>query len=198
MDAASAAQASLTDYLTDSITVLRDTLAAGALSSAMDEAVVALVAALRQKHSVLVCGNGGSMADALHIAGELTARFLLDRPGVPVIALGANPSTLTAWGNDVDFGSHLAREVEAYGCPGGLLLAISTSGNSANVVAAAEAARAGGMTVIGMTGEGGGRLAPLSDILLAVPSTFTPMIQQAHQCLYHFLCLKVEAALACP
>jgi len=195
MDVTSAAQASLTDYLTGSISMLRDILAAD-LSPAMDEAVAALVAALRQGHPVLVCGNGGSMADALHIAGELTARFLLDRPGVPVIALGANPSTLTAWSNDVGFASHFAREVEAYGRPGSVLLAISTSGNSANVVAAAEAAKAGGLTVIGLTGEGGGRLAPLSDILFAVPSTFTPMIQQAHQCLYHYLCLRVEAALA--
>jgi D-sedoheptulose 7-phosphate isomerase len=195
MDAASAAQASLTDYLSDSLAVLRD-LQAADLTGAVEAAAAALVGALRAGHPVLVCGNGGSMADAMHIAGELTARFLIDRKGLPVIALGSNASTLTAWSNDVGYGSHLAREVEAYGRPGGVLLAISTSGNSPNVVAAAEAARAGGLTVIGLTGEGGGRLAPLSDVLLAAPSRFTPLIQQAHQCLYHYLCLRVEAALA--
>lgn len=195
MDAASAAQASLTDYLSDSLAVLRD-LQAEDLTPAMDVAVAALVTALRDGRPVLVCGNGGSMADATHIAGELTARFLLDRKGLPVMALGTNAATLTAWSNDVGFESHLAREVEAYGRPGGVLLAISTSGNSPNVVAAAEAARAGGLTVIALTGQGGGRLAPLSDVLLAAPSRFTPMIQQAHQCLYHYLCLRVEAAFA--
>jgi len=110
--------------------------------------------------------------------------------------LGTNASTLTAWSNDVGYVSHLAREVEAYGTSGGVLLALSTSGNSPNIVAAAETARDREMTVIGLTGDGGGRLAPLSDILIAVPSRFTPLIQQAHQALYHYLCLRVEAALA--
>lgn len=195
MDAASAAQASLSDYLSDSLAVLHD-LQAADLTPAVEAATDAIVAALRDRRPVLVCGNGGSMADALHIAGELTARFLLDRPGLPVIALGTNAATLTAWSNDVGYTSHLAREVEAYGRPGGVLLAISTSGNSPNVVEAAEAAKAGGLSVIALTGAGGGRLAPLADVVLAAPSRFTPMIQQAHQCLYHYLCLRVEAALA--
>ncbi|KAA5605660.1 SIS domain-containing protein [Roseospira marina] len=189
------AETSLTEYLDDSLAVLR-ALQDADVTHAMQAAVTLMVDALRARRPVLVCGNGGSMADAQHIAGELTARFLLDRAGLPVMALGTNTATLTAWSNDVGFESLLAREVEAFGGSGGVLLAISTSGNSANVVAAAQAARARAMTVIAMTGAGGGRLAPLSDVLLAAPSSFTPMIQQAHQCLYHYLCLRVEAALA--
>jgi D-sedoheptulose 7-phosphate isomerase len=195
MDATTAARASLADYLADSQDVLRRTREAG-LEDVLDRAVAAIVAALGAGRPLLVAGNGGSMADAFHIAGELTARFLLERRGLPVIALGANPSTLTAWSNDVGYVSHLAREVEAYGGAGAVLLAISTSGNSPNIVSAAETARANAMTVIGLTGEGGGRLEPLCDILIAAPSRFTPMIQQAHQALYHYLCLQVEAALA--
>ncbi|MBB4286312.1 D-sedoheptulose-7-phosphate isomerase [Roseospira goensis] len=194
MDAPTAAPVSLTAYLTDSTAVLARTRDAG-LDAAMDQAVDRIVTALADGRPVLVCGNGGSMADALHIAGELTARFLLERRGLPVIALGANPSTLTAWSNDVGYAGHLAREVEAYGQAGGVLLAISTSGSSANVVAAAARARALGLSVIGLTGEQGGALAPLCDVLLAAPSGFTPLIQQAHQALYHYLCLRVEAAL---
>lgn len=195
MDSRDAAQASLADYITESQAVLTRTREAD-LSARMDAAVTAIVAALRERKPLLVCGNGGSMADALHIAGELTARFLLDRHGLPAMALGSNPSTVTAWSNDVDYASQFAREVEALGARGGALLALSTSGNSANVIAALDAARQLGLTTIGMTGEGGGRMAPLCDILMAVPCRFTPLIQQAHQALYHYLCLRVEAEMA--
>jgi len=195
MDSRDAAQASLADYITESQAVLTRMRDAD-LSAQMDRAVDAIVAALRDRKPLLVCGNGGSMADALHIAGELTARFLLDRGGLPAMALGSNPSTVTAWSNDVGYASQFAREVEAFGTPGGVLLALSTSGNSANVIAALEAARRLGLTTIGLTGEGGGRMAPLCDILLAVPCRFTPLIQQAHQALYHYLCLRVEAKMA--
>ncbi|MBB4265697.1 D-sedoheptulose-7-phosphate isomerase [Roseospira visakhapatnamensis] len=195
MDSRDAAHASLADYLTESQAVLSLTRDAD-LSGALEQAVDAIVASLRARRPLLVCGNGGSMADALHIAGELTARFLLDRSGLPAVALGSNPSTLTAWSNDVDYASQFAREVEALGSRGGALLALSTSGNSANVIAALDAARSVGLTTIGLTGEGGGRMAPLCDILLAVPCRFTPLIQQVHQALYHYLCLRVEARMA--
>ncbi|SDH09057.1 D-sedoheptulose-7-phosphate isomerase [Roseospirillum parvum] len=168
----------------------------GALLAAMEKAHALCNVALGQRLPVLVCGNGGSMADALHLAGELTARFRRDRQGLPVIALGANPATLTAWSNDVGYASALAREVEAYGRPGGVVIGLSTSGNSANVVAAFEAARAGGLATVALTGEGGGRLASLADVLLAVPARDTAAIQQVHLVLYHVLCDRLEADLA--
>lgn len=161
------------------------------------EATVTLIAdALRQDRVLLVCGNGGSMADAQHIAGELGARFLKERRGLKAIALGTNQTLLTAWSNDYDYTSAYAREVEAVGEPGGVLLAISTSGNSPNIVRAAEAAHAKGMAVVALTGEGGGRLAGIADRLLAVPSRKTPRIQEAHVALYHHICEAVESACA--
>ncbi len=182
-------------YLETSLAVMAATRDAR-LGAAMGKAIEAISGALAHQKPVLVCGNGGSMADAMHIAGELAARFLVDRPALQVMALGTNVATLTAWSNDVSYDSLFAREVEAYGASGGVLLGISTSGNSGNVVAAMEQAGAMGMTRVSMTGEGGGKLAGLSDVLLAVPSRFTPHIQQVHQVLYHYLCLEVEARSA--
>jgi D-sedoheptulose 7-phosphate isomerase len=112
------------------------------------------------------------------------------------MALGANAATATAWGNDYDFASLFARQTEAWGAAGGVLLGISTSGNSANVVAAFGRARGMGMTTIALTGEGGGKLGPLADHLLAVPERHTPLVQQAHIVLYHWFCGALEEALA--
>ncbi len=160
------------------------------------QAIDLIVAALRAGKPVLVCGNGGSAADALHISGELVGRFFRERRGLPVICLSANPSVLTAWANDVSFESVFARQVEAFGQPGSVLWCLSTSGRSKNVVAAAGAARQLGLSVIAMTGEGGGLLAGLSDVLLDVPSRSTPRIQEMHIVLYHFICERVEGAFA--
>ncbi|MGC2855094.1 SIS domain-containing protein [Novispirillum sp. DQ9] len=183
-------------YLRGAADALSTAAADTALADGVIRAVAAVTAALRAGKSVLVAGNGGSMADAQHIAGELTARFRLERPGLPVLALGTNAATLTAWSNDYDYASAYAREVEAYGVPGGVFIGLSTSGNSKNIVAAAEKARARGLTVIALTGAGGGKLAALADILLAAPSTDTPRIQEVHIALYHFLCEQVEAGCA--
>jgi D-sedoheptulose 7-phosphate isomerase len=166
-----------------------------ALDATMDRAVAATVAALQAGQPLLVCGNGGSAADAQHIAAELVGRFLRNRRALPAICLSANAATLTACGNDFGFDTVFSRQVEAYGRPGGVLLGLSTSGNSPNIVAAMETARRIGMFTIGLTGEGGGRLAGLCDHLLAVPSRFTPAIQQAHLCLYHHYCSAIEAAI---
>ncbi|MCA8927234.1 MAG: SIS domain-containing protein [Alphaproteobacteria bacterium] len=185
----------LSRYLSDSAAVLQATAAAN-LDKAMAQAVDWTAAALAARLPVLVCGNGGSAADAQHIAGELVGRFLKERRGLNVIALAANPAVLTAWANDYDYASVFARQVEAHGRAGGVLLALSTSGNSANVVQAAEAARREGMKVVAFTGEGGGRLAPLAHALLAVPSRHTPRIQEGHLALYHYLCERVEARVA--
>jgi len=162
----------------------------------VDAAVAALVAALGQNKPLLVCGNGGSAADAMHIAGELVGRFLRERRGFPVICLADNPVVLTAWSNDYSYETVFARQVQAYGQAGGVVWGISTSGNSANVVAALKAAKAQHMLTIGMTGAGGGNMAAVSDILLTVPSAHTPDIQQVHICLYHYICQQVEEALA--
>ncbi len=186
---------SLNDYLARSAQAISD-VAAYDLSGAMEASVAAIVEALAAGRPLLVCGNGGSAADAIHIAGELVGRFLKERKAYNVIALPTNAGVVTAWGNDFGFDWVYSRQVEAHGCDGAVLLAISTSGNSRNVVAAAEQARDMGMTVISLTGKGGGKLAPLSDILLDVPSSETPIIQQGHLCLYHYLCEAVEARLA--
>jgi D-sedoheptulose 7-phosphate isomerase len=162
----------------------------------MDRAVSATVEALATKKPLLVCGNGGSAADAQHIVGEMVGRFLKERRALKAICLSSNPAVLTAWSNDYSFETVFSRQVEAYAEPGGVVLGISTSGNSQNVVQALEAAKAHGMTTIGLTGEGGGKMAAFCDHLLAVPSKSTPAIQQIHICLYHYFCAKVEAALA--
>jgi D-sedoheptulose 7-phosphate isomerase len=167
-----------------------------ALEAPLEAAVGLAAAALRQGRPLLVCGNGGSAADAQHITAELVGRFLRDRRGLPVICLADNAAVLTAWANDVGYDDVFARQVEAYGGRGGVLLALSTSGNSRNVVLAAERALALGLGVIGLTGAGGGALGPLCAPLLAVAETSTPLVQQAHLVLYHWFCGRLEASLA--
>ncbi|ALG75686.1 phosphoheptose isomerase [Azospirillum thiophilum] len=162
----------------------------------VEAAIAAVTAALGANKALLVCGNGGSASDAMHITGELVGRFLKERRGLKAICLSSNPAVLTAWSNDYSYDTVFSRQTEAYGEPGGVILGISTSGNSRNVIAAFEVAKSLGMTTIALTGEGGGKMAGLSDILLDVPSRSTPLIQQVHICLYHYLCEQVEARLA--
>ena len=159
-------------------------------------ALEACTTALRDHRPVLVCGNGGSAADAMHLTAELVGRFLLRRQALNVICLSSNPALLTAWANDYTYDTVFSRQVEAYGQPGAVLIGISTSGNSQNVVTAFERARAMSMKTISLTGEGGGKLAALSDYLFAVPSSSTPLIQQTHICLYHYICGAIEETLA--
>jgi D-sedoheptulose 7-phosphate isomerase len=143
-----------------------------------------------------VCGNGGSASDAMHIAGELVGRFLKERKAIDCICLSSNTAVLTAWANDYAYDTVFARQVEAHGRNGGVLLGISTSGNSPNVVRAFEAARALGVRTVALTGRGGGKLAPLSDVLIDVPSRHTPIVQQLHVCIYHYVCEQIEARFA--
>jgi D-sedoheptulose 7-phosphate isomerase len=182
----------LKTHLTEAASLL-SVSATDALEQKMARAIEAIATSLAADKALLVCGNGGSASDALHIAGELVAQFMKKRRALKAICLGANMAALTAWANDYSYDSAYAREVEAFGEPGGVLLALSTSGNSRNVVAALERAKALGMTTIGMTGEGGGKMAALCDILLEAPSRSTPAIQQVHICMYHYLCAEVEA-----
>lgn len=186
---------SLTQYLQDSAELIRQT-ATEELAGRVEQAIVRISAALAEDKPLLVCGNGGSAADAIHIAGELVGRFLKERRALNCIALGADSGALTAWSNDYSYETAFARQVEAYGRAGGVLLAITTSGNSANVLKAAETARTKGMIVIGLTGQGGGKLKPLAHILIGAPSRHTPQVQQVHACLYHYICQQVEERLA--
>lgn len=185
---------SLNDYLHQSVAVINAAMHDDT-SLAMNRAIDATVTALRAGKPLLTCGNGGSAADASHIAGELVGRFFKERKPYNVISLCDNSVAFTAIGNDYSYEDIFAKQVQAYGRSGAVLIGISTSGNSKNVIKAMQAARDIGMTTIGMTGEGGGKLAELSDVLLVAPSRVTPLIQQMHECWYHYFCMMVEEAL---
>jgi D-sedoheptulose 7-phosphate isomerase len=186
---------SLDRWLAEAADLLAATRATGH-GARMEEAIAVTARALAAGRPLLVCGNGGSAADSQHIVGELVARFLRERRALRAICLASNPAVLTAWSNDYSYESVFARQVEAYGEAGGVLLGLSTSGNSPNVVRAFEAAQAAGMTRIALTGAGGGQLEALADILLDVPSRFTPAIQQVHLVMYHCFCAGVEERLS--
>ena len=186
--------ASVGAYLDASIRILEESVVAFGDDRA-ERAIGLIVDSLKRDLPLMVCGNGGSASDAQHITGELVGRFLKERRALNAICLSANTSVLTAWANDYDYADVFARQVEAHGTRGGVLLAISTSGNSVNVVRAAQTAKRMNLAVIGMTGRGGGDLAGVCDVLLDVPTTATPLIQQVHICLYHYICERVEALL---
>ncbi len=156
-----------------------------------------LADALGQGGKVLLCGNGGSAADAQHIAAELVIRYRgqVQRPALPAIALTVDPSLMTAGGNDIGFENVFARSVEALGCRGDVLVAISTSGKSENVRRAAEQARMQGVIVIGLFGGDGGTIAPLCDDAVIVPSSVTAHIQECHIMIGHIWCSIIEAQL---
>ncbi len=144
---------------------------------------------------LLLCGNGGSAADAQHIAGEFINRFLTERKALPALALSTDGGVLTCIANDTGFEQVFARQLEAFGRAGDTLLAISTSGNSQNIVCAVEGARAAGMKTIGLLGGDGGQVAALCDLALVVPSHDTQRIQETHNLLGHILCEAVEHTL---
>lgn len=165
------------------------------LASLLMEAVEASTTSLRSGGKIMFAGNGGSAADAQHWAGELVSRFYYDRPGLAALALTTDTSILTAIGNDYGYDYTFARQIEALGNRGDVFVAITTSGNSPNIIRAAEAARDRGIRVIGFTGEGGGKLAPLCDICLRIPSAETPRIQEGHEFLGHLMCALIEAEM---
>lgn len=161
----------------------------------VERAAQLIASAFRAKGKLLVFGNGGSAADAQHIAGELVNRFLQDRMALPAIALTTDGGVLTCIANDTGFEQVFARQIEALGTKGDVCLAISTSGTSRNVIAACEQARRQGVTVIGLLGRDGGRVAPLCDLALIVPSDDTQRIQETHNLIGHIVCELVEAEL---
>jgi D-sedoheptulose 7-phosphate isomerase len=169
-------------------------------TACLDDIVAAstmLVDTFRSGRALLICGNGGSAADAQHLATEFVSALTLEhpRPAMRAIALTTDTSALTAIANDYGVDRMFARQVEAIGTAGDVLLAISTSGNSPNVLAAAEAARGGGIGVVGLTGASGGRLAGLVDVAIRVPSTTTAHIQECHLAIEQLLALIAERAL---
>ncbi len=143
---------------------------------------------LRRGCKIMVCGNGGSAADAQHLAAELSGRYLKERRALAGVSLTTDTSALTAIGNDYGFDFIFSRQVEALGRPGDLLIAISTSGNSANIIRAVESAKHLGVRSLGLLGRDGGKLKALVDDALVVPSTVTARIQEVHQMVYHFWC----------
>jgi D-sedoheptulose 7-phosphate isomerase len=161
----------------------------------IEDATAAIINAYRQNKKVLFCGNGGSAADAQHIAAELSGRFYFDRKPLPAEALHVNTSFLTAVANDYNYDTVYARMIDAVGKEGDILIAISTSGNSNNILKAIESAKNKKMFVIGLTGESGGKMKNLCDCLLNVPSSDTPRIQEAHITIAHIICEWVEKEL---
>jgi D-sedoheptulose 7-phosphate isomerase len=165
------------------------------LASTIQETARLVAAALSQGGKLMLCGNGGSAADSQHIAAELSGRFVKDRRPLAAVALSTDTSALTCIANDYGFDDVFSRQVTALGRKGDCLLAISTSGNSRNVLRAAEVARAAGIGVIGLLGRDGGALRALCDVPIVVPSMTTARIQEAHIFIGHTLCAMVEEAL---
>ncbi|MBA2852746.1 D-sedoheptulose 7-phosphate isomerase [Methanococcus maripaludis] len=154
-----------------------------------------IVNALKNENKLLICGNGGSAADAQHFAAEIVGRYKLERKGYPAIALSTDTSILTAIGNDYGFEKIFERQVEALGKDGDILIGISTSGNSENVINAVNLAKNNGIYTIGLLGKDGGKLNNLVDLSLVVPSNNTPRVQECHLTIYHVICEEVEKKL---
>ena len=165
------------------------------LLSRAQAAAVACAICIQNGGKILLAGNGGSAADAQHIAGELVSRFAFDRPGLPAIALTTDSSILTAIGNDYGYEMLFARQVQAHGNKGDVFIGYSTSGKSPNILRAFEDARKRGLLCIGLTGNRGGPMRDLCDYLLEVPSDDTPKIQEGHLVLGHILCGLIENSL---
>lgn len=175
--------------------VMSAMLADDALLARVKAAAEACIASLKNNGKILLAGNGGSAADAQHIAGEFVSRFAFDRPGLPAIALTTDTSILTAIGNDYGYDKLFARQVQSHAQKGDVFIAYTTSGKSANIIAALHEAKRRGVICIGMTGNRGGPMQELCDYYVDVPSAETPKIQEGHAVLGHILCGLVERAL---
>lgn len=165
------------------------------LVSTIADIAVACLNALRHGHKVLFAGNGGSAADAQHLAAELVSRFAYDRPGLPAFALTTDTSVLTAIGNDYGYERLFARQIEANGAAGDVFFGLSTSGRSPNVLLGLDTARERGLITVGMTGRTGGQMASRCDHLVRVPSDVTPRIQEGHIAIGHAICQIIEAEM---
>lgn len=178
-----------------SVTVKQQILGDTAFMQQVTQMGHLLIDCYEKGNKLLIAGNGGSAADAQHIAAEFVSRFNFDRPGLPAMALTTDTSILTAVGNDYGYDQLFRRQIEANGQRGDVFLGISTSGNSPNILRALEAAQLKGITTFGLTGKTGGKMRELCDYCLCVPSADTPRIQEAHILIGHTLCAMVELAL---
>lgn len=178
-----------------SIAVKQEILADSAFQQKVQDITDAVIHAFQSGKKVMFCGNGGSAADAQHLAAEFSGRFYKNRRALPSDALHCNTSYLTAVANDYSYDDIYSRLVDGTMEKGDVLIGISTSGNSPNIVKAFETARAKGIVTVGFTGAGGGKMKDLSDYLLNVPSTVTPRIQESHILLGHIICELTEAAI---
>jgi D-sedoheptulose 7-phosphate isomerase len=179
----------------EAIALKKKVLSDDQIMDAMEQTIQVIVAAYQQGGKVLFCGNGGSAADAQHLASELSGRFYFDRAPLNAEALHVNTSFLTATANDYSFEMVYQRMTRALGREGDVLVALSTSGKSPNILRALEAGREIGMTTIGLTGGDGGEMQGLCDILIRVPSRDTPRIQEVHILIGHIVCEQVEALM---
>lgn len=177
------------------IDVIKKIAAGERLQSVIDEVASSMIECFNRGNSVYFCGNGGSAADAQHLAAEFSGKFYLDRSVLPSEALHCNTSYLTAVSNDYAFDIAYARLIDGLGKSGDILVGLSTSGNSPNIVKAFETARKKGITTIAFTGESGGELRKTADFLINIPSADTPRIQEAHITIGHIICEMVEAAI---
>ena len=183
------------DIISKSIAIKQQMLEDEQILSSVQKSIDVITSAFKNGNKVLFCGNGGSAADAQHLAAEFSGRFYKDRPALPSEALHTNTSYLTAVANDYSYDVIYSRMIDGTGNKGDVLIGLSTSGNSSNIVKAFESAKAKKMTTIGFTGITGGVMKEVSDILLNVPSVDTPRIQECHILLGHIICQLVEENL---
>jgi D-sedoheptulose 7-phosphate isomerase len=183
---------SITEIINQSIDIKQSIIQNDSLIDTIQKVADIIVETYKNSGKLLLCGNGGSAADAQHIAAELSGRFYINRPPLNAEALHVNSSFITAIANDFSFNEVYSRSVEAFGKKGDVLIAISTSGNSENIINAAIKAKAMGMIVVGFTGDTGGKLKEFCSYLVNVPSKITPRIQEAHILIGHIICEIVE------
>ena len=192
---ADTAQSLIHARIRDCASVMQSLLESSEYLSAVTYAAEAMSKCLRSGGKILFFGNGGSAADAQHLAAELSGRFMKERKGLAGLALTTNSSALTAIGNDYSFDEVFARQIEGIGRPGDLAFAISTSGNSPNVLHAVSVSRKGGLMTVGLSGRTGGKLASAVDQCICIPSDETPRIQETHILTGHILCELIEESL---
>lgn len=183
------------DILNESIRVKKKIVDDPSLLSQINKISSLIVEAYRREKKVILFGNGGSAADAQHIAGELVNRLYLEREALPAIALTTDSSVLTSIANDYDYSRIFARQVEALAKEGDVVIGISTSGSSSNVIEAVKTAKEKGAKTVGFTGNKGGKLAELVDFVISVPSDETPRVQESHITILHIICCLVEREL---
>lgn len=185
----------INNQVRDSIKVKQKLLENGELMELVKEVALLCIETYKNGNKTLIAGNGGSAADAQHIAGEFVSRFYFDRPGIPSIALTTNTSIITAIGNDYGYDKLFARQIQANGSKGDMFIGISTSGNSKNVIEALKECKAKGIVSVGLTGENGGQMNDMCDFCIKVPSDITPRIQEVHILIGHIICSVVEEAI---